>query len=78
MDSTLTREIVVPNNTSVAFSLGTQVMIVRGGSGALSISEGSGVTINSSNDNKSLQFRYSGATLIKKSVNEWWLFGDLS
>ena len=73
-----TRTVTVPPNSSVAFSIGSQIMIARGDTGSVQILEGTGVTIDSSNNNTFLQYQYSGATLVKKSTDGWWLFGDLS
>jgi len=73
-----TRTVTVPPNSSVAFSIGSQIMIARGDTGSVQILEGAGVTIDSSNNHTYLQYQYSGATLIKKSTNGWWLFGDLT
>ena len=53
-------------------------MVARGDTGTVQILAGSGVTIDSSNNNRFLQYQYSGATLVKKSTDGWWLFGDLS
>ena len=72
------RTVTVPPNSSVAFPIGSQVMVARGDTGSVQILEGAGVTIDSSNNNTYLQYQYSGATLIKKSTNGWWLFGDLT
>ncbi len=72
------RTVTVPPNSSVAFSIGSQIMIARGDTGSVQILEGTGVTIDSSNNNTFLQYQYSGATLVKKSTDGWWLFGDLS
>ena len=73
-----TRTLTVPPNSSVAFPIGSQVMVARGDTGTVQILAGSGVTIDSSNNNTFLQYQYSGATLVKKSTDGWWLFGDLS
>jgi len=78
MSNASTRTITVPNNSSVAFPIGSQVMVARGDTGSVQILEGAGVTIDSSNNHTYLQYQYSGATLIKKSTNGWWLFGDLT
>jgi len=72
------RTLTVPPNSSVAFPIGSQVMVARGDTGSVRILAGSGVTIDSSNNNTFLQYQYSGATLVKKSTDGWWLFGDLS
>ena len=72
------RTLTVPSNTSVAFPIGSQVMVARGDTGSVQILAAGGVTIDSSNNHRFLQYQYSGATLVKKSTNGWWLFGDLS
>jgi len=77
IDNAATRTVTVPTNATIAFPIGTQIMIARSGTGDVEISASSGVTINASNANYFLQYQYSGATLIKKSTDEWWLFGDL-
>ena len=78
MSSASNTTLTVPPNSSVAFPVGSQVMVARGDTGTVEILAGTGVTINSSNGNRFLQYQYSGATLVKKATNEWWLFGDLS
>lgn len=70
--------VTVPPNSSVEFPFGTRIMIARGNIGSVQIITGSGVTINSPNNNTYLQYQYSIATLVKKSTDEWWMFGDLS
>jgi hypothetical protein len=52
--------------------------VARGDTGSVQILAAGGVTIDSSNNLRFLQYQYSGATLVKKSTNGWWLFGDLS
>jgi len=78
MNNASARTITVPLNSSVAFPIGSQVMVARGGTGSVQILATGGVTIDSSNNNGFLQYQYSGATLVKKSTDGWWLFGDLS
>lgn len=78
IDNALARTVTVPTNASVAFPIGSQIMLVRGGAGTVQILASGGVTVNASNGNSFLQFQYSGATLVKKATDEWWLFGDLS
>jgi hypothetical protein len=69
--------VTVPINASVAFQVGTQIDVIQGGAGKVTLS-GSGVTINSLNGNKSLLNRYAGATLIKRATDEWDLVGSLT
>jgi hypothetical protein len=79
VESTATSDIdiTVPPSASVAFLDGTQITIFRRGTGRVRILEGSGVTILAT-PGKYLRAQYSGATLVRRSENVWFLFGDLS
>lgn len=70
--------ITIPSNSSVPFIVGQRLDVVRSGSGNVTFEPGSGVTINSKNNNKKIAARYSGATLIKVDTNTWILIGDLT
>lgn len=72
------KTITVPANASVSFPLGTQIIVVRKGSGTLQISAAVGVTINSVSGNTYISTRYGAATLVKIASDEWYLFGDLT
>lgn len=67
----------VPPNSSVAFPVGTRIHIEQTGAGALSVAEGSGVTINSRGADLSVAGQYGVAVLIKKATDTWTLTGDL-
>lgn len=69
--------LTVPPNASAAFSTGTQVLLARGGTGGMSVTGAAGVTINSPQGFLSLNYQYSGATLVKRATDTWYLFGDL-
>jgi len=70
--------VTVPPNSSVAFAAGTQIDVIQGGTGKVTFAQGSGVTINSLNGNKSLVGRYAGGTLIKVGADTWDLVGSLA
>jgi hypothetical protein len=70
--------LTVPPNSSVAFPVGTQILISQYGAGQTTVVAGSGVTIRSKSGNLKLSAQYVGATLIKIATNEWYLIGDLS
>lgn len=78
IDSTSDRTITVPANSSVPFSNGQRIDIVRLNTGNVTFDSEVGVTINSKNSNKKIAARYSGATLIKYDTNTWVLIGDLT
>lgn len=68
----------IPPNSSVAFEAGTQIDLLQGGAGKLTIAAGSGVTINSVLSNKSLSAQWAGATLIQTdTIDTWDLVGSL-
>lgn len=78
MNSASANNLTVPPNSSVAFSVGTQIVLSQYGAGQTTIVAGSGVTIRSASGKLKLTGQYSGATLIKIATNEWYLFGDLT
>jgi len=67
---------VLPN-ASVAFPIGTQIILVQGGAGALTVAAGGGVTVNSAGGRLTMFEQYSAAALIKQAVNSWLLAGDI-
>ena len=70
--------ITIPLQTTGLFVDNTRIDILQIGSVQTSISNASGVTLNSKNSNKKLSGAYSAATLIRISSDNWVLIGDLS
>jgi hypothetical protein len=70
--------LTVPPNSSVAFSIGTQIMIAQYGAGQTTIVAGSGVTLRSDSGKLKIAAQYGGATLIKIAADEWYVFGNLT
>jgi hypothetical protein len=66
----------VPNNSSVAFPIGSTITVMQKGSGQITIVGASGVSLNFTPSNKT-RTQYSSATLIKRDTNVWYLMGDL-
>lgn len=69
--------VTVPTNASQAFPTGSQVTVIRNGSGTVRIIPASGVTLRY-NPGDYLRAQYSSATVIKRDTNEWYIIGDLS
>lgn len=69
--------VTVPPNSTTAFPIGTQILLVQEGAGLVTVSAGAGVTINSSGSALSLGGQYSSGTLIKRATDTWLLIGDL-
>lgn len=68
--------VTIPNNSSVAYEIGTIIKIIQLGIGQVSVEASSGVTLNSSSS-LDLTTQYSVAELIKIASNTWILHGDL-
>ena len=67
----------IPPNSSVPFPKGAQLNVVQTGSGQITVTAGSGVTINATPGLK-IRAQWSSATLVKRATDTWVLFGDLS
>jgi hypothetical protein len=85
MNSGSAENVTIPPDSgggAVAFPIGTQIVIVRLGAGAVTIVEGSGgtggnVTTRSDDDKAKIKSQYSSCVLIKHETNEWYILGNL-
>lgn len=69
-------DITITLSAGVLFTVGTQITIMRVGTGLVTVAE-TGVTLNAT-PGKKLRARYSTATLVLRPDYSWVLFGDLS
>jgi hypothetical protein len=69
--------LTVPTNASVAFPIGTQIIVEQGGAGQVTVL-GAGVTFHSAGSLLSLASQYSTLSLIKKATDTWLVVGDLA
>lgn len=70
--------LIVPTNASVAFPIGTQIIILQTGASQVSVDGATvGVTLNGTPGLK-LRTQWSSATLLKRGTDTWVLMGDLS
>lgn len=69
--------VTVPLNSSVAFTVGTQILVLQTGAGQITLAGAAGVTVNATPGLK-LRAQYSSATLIKRATDTWVAVGDLS
>ena len=69
--------VTVPDFATVAFEIGSQLLITQYGAGTITLAGAGGVTINSASGFLSTYERYSGAVLINQDNDEWLLMGDL-
>ena len=77
--NTATQVITIPTNANVAFNVGTAVSIVLQGSGSITVSPFSGVTLylagNSTSASRTIS-TYGMATLLKVATNTWFINGS--
>jgi hypothetical protein len=78
MNNASANTLTVPPNSSVAFPVGSQILVVQTGSGQTTLTAGAGVTINSKDGNLKLSAQWCAATLIKRAADVWLVVGDLS
>lgn len=68
--------LTIPANSSVAFPIGTQIVLAQGGAGQVTVGGAGGVTIRTPETLK-LRKQYAQAALIKVATDEWMLEGNL-
>ena len=78
MNNASANTLTVPPNSSVAFPVGTQILVIQTGAGQTTLAAGAGVTINSKDGNLKLSAQWCAATLIKRATDSWVLAGDLT
>jgi hypothetical protein len=69
--------LTIPSNASVPFPINTEVAIIREGSGTVSITPGSGVTLLSTDSKRKIKGQYSSAALLKTASDTWLLIGSI-
>jgi hypothetical protein len=77
MNASSAATITVPLNSSVAFPIGTEIAIFNYSNQTTTIAGASGVTIRSYAGSLILYSQYTGATLIKRGTDEWYLIGNI-
>ena len=76
MNKSSANTLTIPPNSSVAFPVGTTLLIVQTGAGQTTLAAGSGVTVNSYIGLK-IAGQWGAATLIKRATNTWVAIGAL-
>jgi len=69
--------LTVPPNSSVAFPIGSQVLLYQGGAGQVTITPGAGVTVQSQGSKLKINGQYGIAGLVKVATDEWAAFGNV-
>ena len=69
--------VTIPLNSSVAFPVGTQIVLIQTNTGQTTIAGASGVTVNGTPGLK-LRAQYSSCVCLKRGTDTWVLLGDLA
>jgi hypothetical protein len=77
LSNTSSITVTVPVNSSVAFPVGSQIVLLQTNTGQVTVVGAGGVTINA-NPGLKLRAQWSSATLIKRDTNTWVLIGDVT
>lgn len=77
MTNTSAATITIPSNSAVAFPIDTEIEIYRAGSGSVTISPASNVTILCATTSRAIAKQYQSIRLKKYEVNTWALEGDV-
>jgi hypothetical protein len=70
--------VTVPPNSSVAFPVGSQVILSAMGAGAVTVTAGAGVTLRSKDAALAIDGQYATASCVKVATDEWIVFGALA
>ena len=70
--------LTIPTNATVAFPIGTEIRVTQLGAGQTTITPAAGVILRSISGKDKTTGQYSVATLFKRGLNEWYLFGDIT
>ena len=70
--------ITVPPNSSVAFAVGTQIILQGILAGVVTLVAGVGVTVNSKDSNLAIDGQWAAVTLVKTATDVWSLIGALA
>ena len=78
MENGSANNLTIPPNSSVAFPVGTQILISQLAAGQTTVVAGVGVTLISSGSKTKLAAQYAMGRLIKRATNTWYLSGDIT
>jgi hypothetical protein len=77
MNSASALNFTVPPNSSVAYDIGTVIMIFQLGAGQVTLVAGAGVTLDTPSS-LTTRVQYSTASVRKRATNEWVVAGDIT
>ena len=79
MNNASTAQFNIPTDATFNFAIGTQINVVQIGAGQTTIAAVTpGTTTVNATPGLKLRAQWSGATIVKRAANTWWVTGDLT
>ena len=69
--------ITLPQDSAVAFPVGSNIIFERNGAGTLTFAAGTGATVNSKGGTLTCADRYTTVAAVKIAANTWTIFGNI-
>lgn len=69
--------VTLPQDSDVAFAVGSRIDFAGIGAGLIQFAAGSGATVHSASSTKKTRAQYAGASAWKEAANTWLVIGDL-
>ena len=78
MDNAAANTVTIPPNSTIAYGVGTTILIRQMGAGQTTLVAGSGVTIRNPHETLKLFKQYTSVALHKRAIDEWCIEGNLA
>lgn len=78
MNNSAANTLTIPPNSTVAYGIGTTILIRQMGAGQTTIVAGSGVTVRNPHGTLKLSKQYASVALHKRAIDEWCIEGNLA
>lgn len=78
LDDAAAIALTLPQDSDVAFPVGTEITFLQIGAGQVTASAGTGATLNSPGPTNKFRAQYSAVTAFKRAANTWVIMGDLA
>jgi hypothetical protein len=69
--------ITLPQDSAVAFPVGSHIVFERNGAGTLTFAAGTGATVNSKGGTLTCADRYTTIAAVKRAADTWTIFGNI-
>jgi hypothetical protein len=69
--------VTLPQDSAVAFPVGTNIIFERNGAGTLTFAAGSGATVRSKGGTLTCADQYTTVAAVKQAANTWTIFGNI-